>query len=74
MQQEMRLQTLEDSLLVGEAAAMLGVTTKTLRNWDRLGKVRARRHPVNGYRIYLREEIGALLNKTADSMAKRGLK
>jgi DNA-binding transcriptional MerR regulator len=62
MQQESRVRSLEDAVRVGEAAAILGVTTKTLRNWDRQGKVKARRHPVNGYRLYLREELEELLN------------
>jgi hypothetical protein len=66
MQQELRIRTLEDSVRVGEAAAILGVSTKTLPTWDRTGKVRARRHPVNGYRIYLRQELEELLNQTAD--------
>ena len=58
--------SLKDSMRVKEAAAILGVTTKTLRNWDRAGKLRARRHPVNGYRIYLREELLTLLNRIGD--------
>jgi DNA-binding transcriptional MerR regulator len=62
MQQESRVRSLEDCVRVGEAAVILGVTPKTLRNWDRAGKVIARRHPVNGYRIYLREELEKLLN------------
>jgi len=60
----MRVRSLEDFVRVGEAAVILGVTAKTLRNWDREGKVRARRHPVNGYRIYLRAELEELLNRT----------
>ena len=58
--------SLKDSMRVSEAAAILGVTTKTLRNWDRAGKLTARRHPVNGYRLYLREELLALLNRIGD--------
>lgn len=57
------VESLEDYVRVGEAASILGVTTKTLRNWDRAGKVKARRHPVNGYRIYLREDLEMLLNQ-----------
>lgn len=62
---EIRVQSLVDYVRVGEAAVMLGVTTKTLRNWDHAGKLRARRHPVNGYRIYSREDLEALLNRPA---------
>jgi excisionase family DNA binding protein len=66
MAQEPIMTSLKDSMRVREAAAILGVTTKTLRNWDRAGKLRARRHPVNGYRIYLREELLTLLNRIGD--------
>jgi hypothetical protein len=59
-----RVASLENYVRVGEAASIFGVTTKTLRNWDRSGKLQARRHPVNGYRIYLREELEALLNRS----------
>jgi hypothetical protein len=59
-----RVESLENYVRVGEAASIFGVTTKTLRNWDRTGKLQARRHPVNGYRIYLREELEALLNRS----------
>lgn len=48
-------------LTVGEAADFLGVSAATLRNWDRLGKVHAARHPVNRYRLYRREQLEALL-------------
>jgi hypothetical protein len=58
-----RVESLENYVRVGVAASIFGVTPKTLRNWDRAGKLQARRHPVNGYRIYLREELEALLNR-----------
>lgn len=45
---------------VQEAAALLGVSAATLRNWDRQGKLTPRRHPVNNYRMYPRQEIDAL--------------
>jgi MerR family copper efflux transcriptional regulator len=66
MQPITHVDSLENFVRVGEAALILGVTTKTLRNWDRSGKVKARRHPVNGYRIYSRPELDELLN-SADS-------
>jgi MerR family transcriptional regulator, copper efflux regulator len=52
-----------DYLTIKEAAAFLGVCPGTLRNWDRAGKVCAHRHPVNGYRLYARPALEALLNK-----------
>jgi hypothetical protein len=50
-----------DCLTVSEAAEFLGVSTATLRNWDRSGKLKPRRHPQNGYRIYLHEDLEQVL-------------
>jgi len=41
-----------EMLTVGEAADLLGVSISTLRNWDRQGKLRPVRHPMNDYRLY----------------------
>ena len=54
---------LADYLTVGEAAEQLGVSRSTLRNWDKAGKLMAYRHPVNGYRLYLRDELERLLGQ-----------
>jgi excisionase family DNA binding protein len=52
---------LKNYLTIKEAADFLGVTPETLRNWDRAGKMRAARHPINRYRLYLRDDLVALL-------------
>ena len=52
---------LSDYLTVGEAAETLGVSRATLRNWDKAGKLKPYRHPVNGYRLYDRNELETLL-------------
>ena len=49
-----------DFLLVSEAAKCLGVTAGTVRNWVEAGRLRAKRHPVNGYRMQLKADIDAL--------------
>ena len=54
---------LGEYLTVGEAASTLGVSRSTLRNWDKAGKLKAYRHPVNGYRLYNRKELETLLQK-----------
>ncbi len=56
---------LDDYLTISEAAALLGVTHWTLRNWDRAGKLKACRHPMNGYRLYVREALEELLAQLA---------
>jgi len=48
---------------IKEVAKLLGVTPLTLRNWDKSGKLRAYRNPINNYRIYKPEEIELFLRK-----------
>jgi len=50
-------------LKVKEVANLLGVTPLTLRNWDKSGKLKAYRHPLNNYRIYKPEDIEFFLRK-----------
>ena len=50
-------------LTIKEVAKMLGVTPLTLRNWDKRGKFKALRNPINNYRIYKAEEIELFLRK-----------
>ncbi len=59
-------ENLRDYLTVSEAAEFLGVSAATLRNWDRAQKVKATRHPVNGYRLYRKEDLSSLLQKVKD--------
>ncbi|MEX0877466.1 MAG: MerR family DNA-binding transcriptional regulator [Candidatus Spechtbacterales bacterium] len=56
---------------VGEAAYMLGVTPLTLRNWDKKGKLNARRNPINNYRVYKASDIELFLRKLDRSDAPR---
>ena len=44
-------------LTIKAAAAVLGVSEQTLRRWDKAGKLRAKRHPMNGYRLYPRSQV-----------------
>ena len=54
---------LDGYLRIKDAAEYLGVSPNTLRNWGRSGKLAERRHPINGYRLYARAELDALLRK-----------
>ena len=50
-------------LKIKEVAELFGVTPLTLRNWDKAGKLKAYRHPMNNYRVYKPEEIELFLRK-----------
>lgn len=52
---------LDEYLTVGDAAVLLGVSKDTLRRWDRAGKLKARRHPITAYRLYLKTELEVML-------------
>lgn len=52
---------LRDYLRVGQAAELLGVTDQTIRNWHSSGKLAGLRHPVNGYHLFRRADVEALL-------------
>ena len=62
---------LADCLTIKEAAALLGVTPETLRNWDRANKLKPIRHPVNGYRLYPVAELRTLLTRAFKSRRGR---
>jgi excisionase family DNA binding protein len=50
-------------LTVSEAAAYLGVSASTLRNWDRAGKLKPRRHPMNKYRLYHKDDLVKIIEE-----------
>ena len=54
-------------LTIKETAEIIGVTTLTLRNWDKDGKLKAYRNPINHYRVYKSEEIELFLRKIESS-------
>jgi MerR family transcriptional regulator, copper efflux regulator len=58
--------SLSEYLTVKMAADFLGVSPSTLRNWDRDGKLKPHRHPINHYRLYLRIELEAVLRSAAE--------
>lgn len=51
-------------LLPAEAAGRLGVDVRTLANWDRAGKLTAKRLP-GGHRRYREHEVEALASMRA---------
>lgn len=63
---------------IKEAAEILGVSALTLRNWDKSGKFRAQRHPMNNYRVYKLSALEHIINDiesgTEKSNAKKQIK
>lgn len=66
MSNEIQISSLDDYLTIKAAAEFLGVSRSTLRNWDKNGKLKTYRNPLNGYRLYQRVELENLL-KTVKS-------
>jgi excisionase family DNA binding protein len=52
-----------DLITIADAAKLLGVSLPTMRRWDESGKFRARRHPINSYRMYARDDVLKLRKK-----------
>lgn len=50
-------------ITIQKAAHILGVNPETLRRWDRKDQFKAKRHPINGYRIYDVESVRILLKR-----------
>ncbi len=69
------MEKLKDYMTIREAANFLGVSPDTLRRWDRSGKVKAIRHPVNRYRLYHKDELREVLRNLQEQVenpSKRG--
>jgi len=48
---------MKDNLSITEFAEKIGKSTKTLRRWDRDGKLVALREPISNYRVYKKEQL-----------------
>ena len=48
---------LKGYMRIKEASTLLGVSPMTLRNWDKQDKLKPHRNPINGYRLYKKEEL-----------------
>ncbi|MEK7551853.1 MAG: MerR family DNA-binding transcriptional regulator [Patescibacteria group bacterium] len=64
----------EKYISIKKASEVLGVTPLTLRNWDKKGKFKALRHPINNYRVYKTEEIDRLLKEMETAVFTRNIK
>ena len=60
---------LDSFLTVAEAAEYLGVSSNTIRNWGRDGKIKEHRHPINNYRLFKAVDLERIL-KNVDKPKK----
>jgi len=54
---------LSEYVKVAEAAEILGVSQGTLRNWSGAGKIPMHKNPVNGYRLFKRDDLETFLTE-----------
>ncbi|MEK7148282.1 MAG: MerR family DNA-binding transcriptional regulator [Patescibacteria group bacterium] len=55
---------------IKEASEILGVSPLTLRNWDKSGKFKAQRHPMNNYRVYKLTELEHIIEDIESGTTK----
>lgn len=65
------IKELDGLLKISAAAAFLGVSPQTLRNWDEAERLCPVRHPVTGYRYYRKEDLTNFLKKVGKERGKR---
>ena len=65
---------LQEYWKIKDAAEYLGVVPNTLGNWGREGKIKERRNPLNGYRLYRKADLDRLLRRIEASTATKPAK
>ncbi|MFZ2522029.1 MAG: helix-turn-helix domain-containing protein [Minisyncoccia bacterium] len=50
-------------ITIKQASKILGVSPLTLRNWDKKGKLKAHRHPMNNYRVYKISDLEGVIQE-----------
>ena len=49
---------------IREAAKLFDVSIQTIRRWDKAGKLKAIRHPMNNYRLYRLIDLQMIIKKS----------
>ncbi len=58
-------------ITIKQASAILDVSPLTLRNWDKNGKLKAHRHPMNNYRVYKMEDLETVIREIEENTGLR---
>lgn len=65
---------MEKFISIKRASEILGVTPLTLRNWDKKGKFKALRHPINNYRVYKSEDVTRIIKEIETTLPRKKIK
>jgi MerR family transcriptional regulator, copper efflux regulator len=69
--EETVMEKIDDYLQINEAAAYLGISPSTLRNWEKQGKLSTHRNPINSYRLYKKKDLENLLKSIRNSSTSK---
>lgn len=58
-------------ITIKQASKILGVSPLTLRNWDKNGKLKAHRHPMNNYRVYKIDDLEGVFMEIENDLGLR---
>jgi DNA (cytosine-5)-methyltransferase 1 len=58
---------LGEYLSIKDAAEYLRICQNTLRNWEAAGKIPVRRHPMNRYRLFKKQDLETPLEQVEKS-------
>ena len=64
------LNSKKEFITIKEAAEILSVSRDTFRRWDKAGKLKTKRHPMNNFRIYDPAEVEALRKAILEGKAE----
>lgn len=56
---------------IGEFSKLAGITQQTLRNWDKVGKLKPHHIPQSGYRYYSQDQLNCLLGLKQSVVEKK---
>lgn len=62
------MKNFKDFLGIKAASRMLGVNDDTLRLWCENGRMKHKRHPINGYYLFLKEDIDDIIKSLQDDL------
>ena len=62
------MKKLNEFMTRNEAARHLGVNPATLLNWERAGKIKARKSPFSNRMMYIKEDLDKILHNLQQSI------